>query len=113
MRKMRRLSASTPEFIREYNEAVDSGLTYREFLDLTGMGGSSLWGRLATLSRRGVVLRPLKGMRRRTKLGKMLGVCPVEPKREEAPVHEPVAEAPAPAAPPPVTSFSICVGTGI
>lgn len=113
MRKLRRLTLDPTAFLKDYNEAVESGLTVREFCDLTGMNIGTLHGRLYCLAQRGVPLRPLKGMKRRTKLGRMLGVYPTpQSPPADPPVEEVVPVEPAAPVVAVPLSFEICIGTG-
>lgn len=109
MRKLRRLKIDVTKFLADYNDAVASGMSVREFCQVTGLHIATLHGRMRTLAKRGVLLPMLKGMRPRTKMGRLLGVCPPLPREEQAPAPKPV-EAPAAVV---VPSFQICVGSGI
>lgn len=109
-RKLRRLKIDVTKFLAEYNDAHACDMTVRDFCAVTGLHISTLHGRLRTLAKRGVILPMLKGMRKRTQLGKMLGACPSPAVADEAvqvpatPVEVPVAlDSP---------SFQICVGSG-
>lgn len=108
-RKLHRLSFDVPKFLADYNDAVASEMHVSEFCGVTGMFNASLHHRLRILARRGVVLPLLKGMKKRTKTGRILGVCDEPPRPERAPK----ARAETPHAPVVVPTFQICVGSGI
>lgn len=107
-RKLRRLTIDVTKFLADYNDAHASDMTVREFCQVTGLGIGTLHSRLRTLAQRGVILPMLKGMRRRTKMGRLLGVYPSVPVKDEAAPAVPVAVLPAVDCP----SFQICVGSG-
>lgn len=107
-RKLRRLKIDVTKFLADYNDAHASDMTVREFCAVTGLHIATLHGRLRTLAKRGVILPMLKGMRKRTKMGRMLGACPPVPATQEVAAAEPVA-VPVPVDCP---SFQICVGSG-
>ena len=105
-RKMRRLSIDVTTFLTDYNDALSAGLTVAEFCELQGFSVASLHGRLVRLFRRGVAMPLLPGMKRRSKLGRALGLVP----KQSAPVHPaPMAEA---ELVPVSHTFQIVVGAG-
>lgn len=86
-RKLRRLTIDVTKFLADYNDAVALQMPVREFLQVTGLSIGGLHGRLRTLAKRGVILPMLVGMKKKTQMGRLLGVCPaVEPAKQEAPV---------------------------
>lgn len=107
-RKLRRLTFGVTEFLKDYNDAASTGMSIREFCECTGLPIGTLHGRLRILAARGVILPMLKGMRRRTKMGRLLGGCPPIPVTEPQPDVAPAAEPERVAAP----SFEIHVGSG-
>lgn len=78
-RKLRRLTIDVTKFLADYNDALASNMTVKEFCEVTGLHIATLHGRLRTLASRGVVLPLLNGMRKQTKMGRLLGVCPSTP----------------------------------
>jgi hypothetical protein len=90
-RKLRRLSINVPAFLKDYNDAVAAGMTVGEFCQVSGLAINTLHGRIKTLAKRGIVLPPLKGMRRRTKMGRLLGISPSPqptPAKREVPAKD-------------------------
>lgn len=119
MRKLRRLTIDVSGFLRDYHDAVESGITVREFCEVTGLHIATLHGRIETLAKRGVILPLLKGMRKKSRMGRrLMGI--EESKSTALVVPKPVvvdavAVEPVEQAPPPVTQplvFTVCVGTG-
>lgn len=114
MRKMRRLTIDVPGFLKDYHDAVASGMTVREFCEVTGLHNNTLHGRIETLAKRGVILPLLNGMRRKTRMGRRLGLT--KPVVVEAVAVEALPPAPLPApepTPAPALGlFQICVGCG-
>lgn len=112
MRKLRRLKIDVTKFLADYNDAVASGMAVSEFCQVTGLHISTLHGRLRTLAKRGVILPMLPGMKKRTKMGRLLGAWEPPAREEQAPIVTPAA-VPVVTAAPAATSFQICVGSGI
>jgi hypothetical protein len=107
MRKLRKLTIDVAKFLADYNDAVESGMTVREFCTVTGLAIGTLHGRIETLARRGVVLPLLKGMKKRTKMGRRLLGLPAE---KPQPAPAPAAEEKVQGAAPP--TFQVFVGSG-
>jgi hypothetical protein len=110
MRKLRKLTIDVTRFLADYNDAVSSGMSVREFCEVSGLHISTLHGRIETLAKRGVVLPQLKGMRRRTRMGRrLLGIR--QPADPTPVVVDAIAVEPAPMPMPPL-AYTFCVGSG-
>lgn len=107
-RKLRRLKIDVTQFLADYRDAVESNMPVQEFCEVTGISISTLHGRLISLAKRGVVLPLLLGMKKRTKLGRILGVCVTPPTFDPPAAPEPHAAPEATVIP----TFQICIGTG-
>lgn len=115
-RKLRRLTIDVPKFLADYNDAASSDMTVRDFCEVTGLHIATLHSRIETLASRGVILPLLKGMRKKTRMGKRLGLLAPAPRKVRAakttalivhPDHKPDEPEAAP-----LPTFSICVGNG-
>jgi hypothetical protein len=109
MRKLRKLTIDVAQFLTDYHDAISSGMSVREFCEVSGLSIATLHGRIETLAKRGVVLPQLNGMRRKTRMGRrLLGIRP--PADAKPVVVDAIAVEPAPMPMPPL-AFTFCVGS--
>jgi len=125
MKKMRRLTLDYTQFLADYKEAFEAGITVNEFCQLIGLSIGGLHTRMETLAKRGVLLPLLKGMHVKSRQGARLAGKPMPTRRKPGlildAIHvEPVPSLPEPVAdepgtqdvPVPAFAFTAYVGSG-